>query len=121
MVALADPLEGTRASPPKALLLGRVRRGPPQALPKVPLRLPPEVLLFLLRGANGARKTVCPCVSAPCVSMKYVIQINTHDPIEIARLLALLVAEVVQHGPRGRTLVGSAGDPIGFTKVHRKA
>ena len=53
--------------------------------------------------------------------MKYVIQINTHDPIEIARLLALLVAEVVQHGPRGRTLVGSAGDPIGFTKVHRKA
>ena len=50
--------------------------------------------------------------------MKYVIEINTHDPLEIARVLAELVAEVVRHGPRVRTLHGSAGECIGHTEIH---
>lgn len=52
--------------------------------------------------------------------MKYVIEINTHDPITIARVLAELVAEVIRHGPLGRTLHDLGGHPIGFTKLHQE-
>ncbi len=52
--------------------------------------------------------------------MKYVIHINTHDPKEIAALLAQLTAEVIRLGPTNRTLLDRKGQPIGFTKLHTK-
>ena len=52
--------------------------------------------------------------------MKYVIHINTLDPMEITSLLAQLAAEVVRFGPRNRTLLDRKGQPIGFAELHKK-
>jgi hypothetical protein len=52
--------------------------------------------------------------------MKYVIHINTHDPIEIAGILAKLAAEVIRTGAGNRTLLDRNGQPIGFTELHKK-
>ncbi len=51
------------------------------------------------------------------MSMKYIIEINTQEVLVIARILAEVIAEVVRYGPRGRTLLGTAGEPIGSTRL----
>ena len=52
--------------------------------------------------------------------MKYIIHINTHDPMEIAGILAKLAAEVIRTGPDKRPLLDRNGQPIGFTELHKK-
>jgi hypothetical protein len=56
----------------------------------------------------------------PGVSMKYVIEINTQDPLAIARILAQLLAENVKFGPHAHTLLDIAGEPIGFTRLYEQ-